>query len=236
VAAVDDEGGAVVADLVVNGTVLDQYHQYPVVPAGARVLAGPSYTLLRPAFAATPWRRLAEPSVTIVVGSGDRARDWAFALTEVDRRGWGPVAMVVGNAFPDFDALHAACAHAGIRLLRGLDAASLAAELASARLALITGGMVVYEALAVGVPAVVFPQVPNLIPEALWFADKGCIRDLGFDGGLDRLHVARSVAGLIGDDDALLAMSGQARALVDGRGLERAARALDEMFGREPRR
>ena len=56
-------------------------------------------------------------------------------------------------------------------------------------MALVTGGMAMSETLAIGAPAAVFPQVANLVPEARWFAERGAIRDLGYDGGLDMRRV-----------------------------------------------
>ena len=56
IALIDDWGGAVDADLIINGTVLDAYHHYPAARAGATILAGPRYALLRPAFRRCLWR------------------------------------------------------------------------------------------------------------------------------------------------------------------------------------
>jgi len=228
VICIDDEGGDVVADLVLNGTVLDRYHHYPALPAGARALVGPSYTMLRPAFSATPWRDPAEPGVAMVIGSGERAWNWAHVLTGpgLDRSGWGKLAMVVGAAFPDMDRLAEVCAAAGITLHNGLDAADLARLLADAQVALITGGMIVYEALAVGVPTVVFPLVANMPPEIDWLKARGCVVDLGYDGGMDMERVGTAVGGLIADRTAASEMSRRGRAVIDGKGMARAAAAV----------
>jgi spore coat polysaccharide biosynthesis predicted glycosyltransferase SpsG len=190
VIAVDDEGGELTADLVINGAVPDAYHCYPALRPGGKALTGLSYTLLRPAFGTTPWRDPEAPSVAVVVGSGERARHWAFALVgdALDRTAWGKVSMAVGAAFPDIELLRQSCDHAGVRVLSGLDAPALTDLLTRSRVALITGGMIMCEALAVGAPAIVFPQVPNLIPEATWFAARGAIRDLGFDRGMDMVE------------------------------------------------
>jgi spore coat polysaccharide biosynthesis predicted glycosyltransferase SpsG len=229
VIAVDDEGGELTADLVINGTAPDGYHYYPTLRPGGKALTGPSYTLLRPAFGTTPWRAPEAPSVGVVVGSGDRARNWAFALVgdALDRTAWGKVSMVVGVAFPELKRLQHACERAGVRLLSGLDARGMADLLAGSAVALVTGGMIVYEALAVGVPAIVFPQVPNATLEAAWFAARGAVRDLGFHGGMDMARVETEVRTLLGDRAEAVAQSSRARTMVDGRGVERAAQAVE---------
>ena len=78
--AIDDEGGGIEADIVVNGAVPESCHRYPALRSGAIALTGPEYTLLRPAFAQARWRDPRAPSVVVVVGSGERAQDWAFAV------------------------------------------------------------------------------------------------------------------------------------------------------------
>ena len=90
VVAIDDEGGAIEADMVVNGAGPQTSHHYPSLPPGAVALTGPDYALLRPPFAETRWRDPDAPSVIIVVGSGARACDWAFALVSdaLNRSAW----------------------------------------------------------------------------------------------------------------------------------------------------
>lgn len=228
VMAIDDDGGAVEADIVVNGAGPESSHFYPALPPGAIALTGPDHALLRPAFAQARWRDPGVASVAVVVGSGERARDWAFALVSValDRSAWGEVRMVVGRSFPLMERLQADCARAGVTLLRGLDAQSMARHLATASVALITGGMIVPETLAVGTPAIVYPQVDNAVAEARWFAARGAVCDLGADGGMNMTRIATEVGRLLRDRDAAQRLSGRARELVDGRGAARVARAL----------
>ncbi len=230
---IDDMGGAIDADLVINGTVLQDYHSYPQVPAGSTLLLGPRYALIRLDFGRIRWAPPLRPNVLIVVGSGERAREWAYWLvTEgVDGTAWGSVTMVVGAAFPDFDVIAELGAQCGISLRCGLDAGALAHLLANASVALITGGMIVYEALAVGVPAVVFPLLANMLPEARWLAERGCILGLGGEGGMEAPTVRSAVGHLLSDHRAAEDMSRRQRSLVDGGGMERAARAIARLLG-----
>ena len=227
--AVDDLGGDVPVDLVVNGTVPGAHHAYS---PGPRVFAGPEYALLRAPFSVTPWRAPADRAVTIVIGGGDAARRWAHVLTgpALDRSTWGRTTMVVGAAFPERDRLRAPCALARITLRHGLDAAELATLLADSAVALVTGGMIVYEALAVGTPTVAFPLVDDMRAEVGWLAARGACLDLGEDGGFSSAVVKDAVRSLL-DDPALAAtMSACARSLIDGRGAERSAKLVDELL------
>lgn len=101
---------------------------------------------------------------------------------------------------------------------------------AATSVALITGGMVVYEALASGIPAVVFPQEKNLIPETRWLASKGAVLSLGFDGGMDMNRVSEAVSRLLDDKHLSSDMSQRQRSLIDGRGMARAAKAISELL------
>lgn len=232
VVVIDDYGGAFPADMVINGTVLDEYHRYAGLRAGAQTLAGADYALVRPQFAQQPWSDPAEASVQIVAGGGDAARDWCLQLVSgaLPLASWGKVGLIVGAAFPHRDALAAACARQGVMLESGVPAERMAQALSQAALALTTGGMVVYEAVAAGVPALVFPQMDNLTGEARWFAGRGAIADLGPGGGMDVAAVSAAVTALLGDRAERVAMSRRQRALIDGCGMLRAAAAIDRML------
>jgi spore coat polysaccharide biosynthesis predicted glycosyltransferase SpsG len=232
VAAIDDEGGVLDADLVINGTVLEAYHRYEGLRPSCRTLIGPQFTLIDGAFVRHPWSRPADRSIAVVVGSGERARDWAFLLARdgLRRAGGGAVTMIVGAGFSGAGELRQVAQPAGFNLRQGMSADELADVLARSAVALTTGGMVVYEALAVGVPLVAFPQIENLKPELGWFAARGCLGNLGYDGGMDMARVNRMIAVLLDNSASAAAQSRAGHAIIDGRGMSRAAQALDEFL------
>jgi spore coat polysaccharide biosynthesis predicted glycosyltransferase SpsG len=226
---IDDEGGFVPADLVINGTVLPDYHHYTGLSGPA--LVGAHYTLLRPPFGATPWR--GTPGKLIcVVGSGEDARLWGNALPRLIQQSgqtFTETVIVVGGAFPDGESLRADAGACSIAVLQNLSAQDLASAMAGAEMAIITGGMIVYEALAVGVPAIVFPQIPNLVAEAHWFAAHGAIIDLGIHGGHDADKLGTAIAHLRQPGQAAT-LSAAAQAIIDGAGLARVAAAVDSVL------
>lgn len=234
--AIDDFGGDYPADLIINGTVPRAYHRYPRLAAGGRALCGGDYALLHPVFGQRAWNADAADGVTLVIGGGEQALAWARRLFsgEMDLRAWGRVGVCFGAAFPAFPELAARAAALGVEARQGLSSPELAARLAGSAAALITGGMVLYECMALGVPTVVFPQLRNLVAEAAWFAEHGCAVDLGFDGGMDLAAVDARMRGLLGDSALAGHLSGQARRAIDGRGLARAAAAVDELLGQRP--
>lgn len=231
IALIDDWGGAVDADLIINGTVLDAYHHYPAAHPGATILAGPRYALLRPAFQRCRWREPAGENLVVVVGGGERAAEWACFLARQTPWPAVPVTMVVGATFPRGPELAALAASGNITLRAGIAGDELAGLLAQASLALTTGGMIVYECLALGTPLLFFPQLHDLLPEAEWFAARGVGRSLGHEGGFDAGAVRAGVAALLADAAARQAMSQRQRSLLDGLGARRAAASIEALLG-----
>jgi spore coat polysaccharide biosynthesis predicted glycosyltransferase SpsG len=230
--AIDDEGGEVEADLIVNGTVPEEYHQYNRASPATRYLIGPRYTLIRPAFANSPWHAPSGRHVLIIAGSGERATAWARklvdgGLADLER---DTARLVVGASFPDVDSLRNHAREQKIEIFQGLDAARLANLMAQSSVAVLTGGMVVFEALAVGVPVIVFPQIDNAVPAMRSLAAHGCVCDLGYDGGLSMENVRCAIEQLLSDSRAAASQSAAGRAIVDGQGSKRVATVIDEML------
>lgn len=231
VIAIDDEGGPVVADLIFNGTILDSYHHYPRMTNAAVIHAGGQYALINPCFAQATWSEPLQAGIVSVIGSGDRACEWALKLTHAQ----GPLSnvtaarktMIVGSAFPKMEQLRAHCGAAGVSLHQNLDQVAIAELLCQHSLGLITGGMIVYEALACGLPILIFPQEENLPPEARYFADRKGAVDLGYDGGMDMMMVGDEIEKLMAAQDARRSLSRNARRMIDGKGMLRTVRVLD---------
>lgn len=219
--AIDDWGGNVAADIIFNGTVLERFHIYDAAQR-ALVFKGADYTLLRPEFATHSWSGADNDRVTVVIGSGEAARDWAFGLMQnwpaalVDR-----AHFVVGAGFDRFEALQALAQSHQITLKRGLDATCLVNLLCKSRLAITTGGMIAYEVIALNVPALINPQIDNLIDEIAWFASHGACIDLGLEGAKDFEAVFTHILALYEDRARLLMMAQHQAAILDGRGLYR---------------
>lgn len=236
VMAIDDEGGEVEADLIINGTVAESCHRYPGQDGRAEILAGARYALIRPEFAATPWLPQTDRSLIAVIGSGQRAADWAFLLLAeyLPRMGLDRVTLVVGAAFPELERLRGQAQRLGVTLRQGLAAAELARELAGHALALATGGMIVYEALACGVPLAAFPQVDNMLAEMAWFEAAGCLTNLGYDGGMAADVVVNEASALLERPELALQRSARGRGIVDGRGMARVAAAMEQLLRVRP--
>ena len=229
---VDDFGSDAPADLVFNGTVIEDYHRYPNLRSGGQALCGGEYALIAPVFAKSRHDDARKGPVIAICGGGDRAADWAMQLAE-----HGPALakphpfiMIVGSSFPDFEGLKRMTVLNGGIAKQGLPVHQIASHLARAPAAIMTGGMVVYEALAAGGPSIVFPQLENLIPEIDWFAERGALINLGFENGDDITAVSEQLKSLLADPAKAAALSAKGPELIDGLGMTRAAEAINQML------
>jgi spore coat polysaccharide biosynthesis predicted glycosyltransferase SpsG len=105
----------------------------------------------------------------------------------------------------------------------------LAAALRDADVAVVAGGVSLYEACAVGTAAVATAVVPAQRPCIEAFVRAGAILDGGHVGrapAIAATRVARAVARLVGDAGARRSLTANARRLVDGGGAARVAKHI----------
>lgn len=229
---IDDFGGDHRASGIVNGTILPTHHRYPKMPDHSLKLCGSEYALLRPSFSQANRPSTPSRTIGIVIGSGNRSTNWGDFLTTNGTilTQMGTVGIVVGVAHPEPEVLAKACAMHGISFYQALSEVDLAKFLASSEIALVTGGMVVYESLATGTPTIIFPILPNMIAEADWFAEKGCAVNLGPNDGFNATTLCKVIASLLTDPNTRNRMARRGHKLVDGLGVSRVCTELGKHF------
>lgn len=184
-------------------------------------LVGPRHAVIDPAFASTAGRRrgAGHPRVLVALGAGPR------------RRMAGRIAR----------AIRAACPDARVRVAGGFVAAgrpddgiewlpplgSLRDELGGATVAVVGGGVTLYEACAAGVPTVGVWVVSAQRPTVRAGAHLGAVVE-GGDGRAAATagRVAREVAGLLDSRNTRESLAIRSRAVVDGLGTGRVVAAL----------
>lgn len=220
VASVHDLGlGYVASDLLIDGSVCPG-----TAPSGADQLAGPAYAVLDPAVAqARQVRRRRSPRVLLALGGGHHVIAAAARVASALAHRIPHVDLRVARGFSASGTLPS------LAVGRWIDApAGLARELAEARVAVVAGGITLYEACALGTP---------VVGVAVTTAQQRTVRALAgraaaIDGGRHPLDtaaaagVANAVAHLLDDGRAAAAQARQARRIVDGRGARRVAARL----------
>ncbi len=231
VASVHDLGHAIVdSDLVIDGSI---------TPVGSELetpaLRGPGFAILDPEIARlrAESRHPAFGRVLVALGGGIHVYPIASRLSR---------ALIA--RMPALD-IHVACGFAPPRTLPPLARGSwisspdgLGAELSAATVAVVAGGVTLYEACALRVPVVALPVVAAQHATTRAFACRGAVIDSGWphdDGVIER--VADSVISLFDQSRMRQKLSAEAGRLVDGDGVFRVADRLRLLArqGREAR-
>jgi spore coat polysaccharide biosynthesis predicted glycosyltransferase SpsG len=231
VVSIHDLGiGCLHADLVVDGSV--------TLAGGAaygETLAGPKYAVLDPLLVQStaieqdlvPSGRGRRPRVVISLGGGPRARRAASIAAAIARVQPDAEIRVVGGF------LTRAEAPAGSRISWVEAPRGLAPELSRADVAILGGGVSLYEACALGVAAVGVPVVEAQQPTVAAFSRRRAT--LGVDGVETPADViARQASRLLTDGALRRRLTRTARGTVDGLGASRVAAAI-ETLSRQPR-
>ncbi|MCC7416257.1 MAG: hypothetical protein IT176_03880 [Acidobacteria bacterium] len=231
VAAVHDLGrGYVESDLGIDGSIRP-----------GRAMRGRFGDLKGPAFA------MLDPSVAAIRDGGGRQPEPGRVLVAL-----GGGAEVCRLAERVVGAIAAVAPHADVRVAGGFTRLArprlaagtwveapggLAAELARASVAVVAGGMTLYEACALGVPAVALSLNDAQHVTVRELASRGAAVDAGAPGYLAArtAEVAAAVAALLEDESERAALGEAGRRLVDGRGVFRVAARLRHLPGVEAR-
>ena len=236
VASVHDLGLAPIAsDLAIDGSLAVIRKVWPATDA----LLGPRYAVLDPSLLT------AGPSVGQSMRSQSEGR-----LRVLVSLGGGPritaglrIARAIAEASPDtwvtlaagFSARTLATKHPRVRLLES--PSWLRSELARVDVAVLAGGVTLYEAALLGVPSVAIAVVPAQMPTIRAFERVGASIAAGWLPSRDRSAAERTrakavqaVSALLADEDKRRAMAVQGQQQVDGRGALRVAAALKRLM------
>jgi spore coat polysaccharide biosynthesis protein SpsF len=202
-------------------------------PAGAVVLAGVQYALLRAELHQLPRppRRFDTRPLRLLLafGGSDPAALTARAVGVVCASRVADevtVTALIGPSAPDAverEVLAAAGARS-VRVVR--DPPSMAALLGAVDVAVAAAGVSAWELACLGVPALLTWVADNQRPVADALATAGAAWDLGPAQSLDDRRLAERLEAFVGLGDELERMSRAGRAFVDGRGAHRLAHEL----------
>lgn len=216
VVSIHDLGlGCLDADVVIDGSITNQARPRP----GRVGLRGSRFAILDEAVTATARRRRPGTGhgVLVALGGGPRrrmARAIAEAIVQADPRAHVRIAggFVADEAEPS------------ARVTWVTPSRGLSRELARASVAVVGGGVSLYEACAAGVPAVGVPVVAAQRPTVNAFARRGAALRVPFRS--PESHAAAQVVSLLNDPRRCAVLRARSMQLVDGKGAARAAAAV----------
>jgi hypothetical protein len=215
VASVHDRGIAPVAsDLAIDGSLAGPR----AIAGAARTLRGPRYMVVDPAVSGRR-RPRGSSAVVVAFGGGTRASLARCVARRVRRELPHTTVRIAGG----FAQASQGRPIAGVEWLGPQP--SLAPLLASAAAAVVAGGVTLYEAAALGVPAVAVPVVAAQRPTVRAFAQAGLALS-----GTSAAEASASVARLLNGQALSRSMRRKGPRVVDGRGAGRVARALEALM------
>ncbi len=232
-ATIDDLGDRTLAvALIVDPTLADHEEKHRLsAPWHPRILGGPGYAMLAPAYAnlAAPVVRERVESVGIFMGGSDLANASEVAWHAI-RKVLGPtvrVTIATTSANPHKAALDGLAARdAATGLL--IDAPDLATFFAGHDLQIGAGGGATWERCCAGAPTILVAFADNHLPVALPLHKAGILH-FSERGATDAEALARDIADLAANPARRRAMSEAGRRLVDGAGVQRIRRAIDDL-------
>lgn len=217
VVSIHDLGlGCLDADLVVDGSVARTARA-----ADGVTLAGTKFAVLDPTLKQLPDRPRLNTRVLISLGGGPRARRAAAIADAIARVQPDAVIRVVGGFFSDLDG-PTRDRITWVEAPRGLGD-----ELSRTDVAVLGGGVSLYEACALGVPSVGVPVVRAQEPTVAAFERLGAAlaaKRVSASPGA----IARKTSRLLKDDVLRRRVTTKARRTVDADGASRVARAVAE--------
>jgi spore coat polysaccharide biosynthesis predicted glycosyltransferase SpsG len=231
--AIDDHGGrGVAADIVVNQSDVSGSSDYPDAPVHSLILRGLPFLLLRSAFSSAASGAALRNGVGFVVGSGPESAQWVTDLVNSLEVGeLAPIRVVVSETLAEKEALRVAGLGRGIHVESGCSAERLRDFYRQTELCVMTGGMALFEAMALSTPVLCYPILEDMIPQAALLADKRGVLLLS-DAQANSRELRQLIRSLLEDRALLAAIGDKAGTLVDGQGSARVAAVLERVIHR----
>lgn len=225
VASIHDLGlGCHAADLIIDGSVTTT----PALANRDRTI-GPAFAIVDPALPQVHRQNGARPNVVVSLGGGPRAEVACAIASEIARHAPDVDVRVVGG-FVSTAPSSTMWEKCPPNVVWVGASTNLAAELGNADVAVVGGGVSLYEACALGVAAVGVPVVPAQRPTVAGFVARGAALGRPRSVVVPR-RVAEDALALLREARLRRRIVQTARRLVDGRGAMRAARALERLVG-----
>jgi len=216
-----------VADLVVNPGLHGSASMYASLPPHSRVLAGPTFALLRSEFwrfrDRVPRTRTSVRNVLVTLGGSDPGKVTPRIVAGLAGLGLS-VRVVVGAATAGGDDTARVAMEAGFDVVRG--PRDMSSHMDWADLAVASAGVTLLELSFMKTPALLVIAADNQRGGAVEAERLGAACILGAGSEVTPADVARRVSSLAGDAGSLERMSARGREIIDGHGAGRLVGAL----------
>lgn len=204
----EDRGpGALYADAVINA-------MYP--GAADREYNGPEWAIVRPEFTVQPWEHDPYNSTVMVMFGGTDPKDLTYQVADALAKDDYRLMVLTG---PGYGGAYGGPTWEG----------SVASAMHASQLLITSGGRTVYEAALMGIPTAVIAQNLREVSHEHVGASRGNIY-LGLADTVSMKQVRSTVSGLMRFSEPRKEMSVRSNRLVDGKGLRRVTRLIEDMI------
>ena len=217
----DGSDTAFYSDILINPNLNPNInHSYS---SRTQYYSGAKYVILKKAFGKYAVKkkqiRRGVKSLFICFGGSDR-NNITKKIVNMIREVEVNITVVIGIIYPYYNELVKDIKeHRNIQIKR--NAHNMDELIYDADLAIISGGTLLYETCAIGIPAIVICQNQEQNRESEFFAENKATINLGIFDNIDEDTARNAVIKLISDYDKRELLSKNARQLIDGRGADR---------------
>ena len=220
------------SDIIINGTITKNYHNYKKINSNAQVFTGQKYWIINENFLQNkkPLSHIHSKkkyNVTISLGGAD-PKFLTFqvisALIDINKI---TITVIVGPFF-NSKFLKKLSKIPNIKVI--YSSPKIWNEFYKSDLAISAAGNTLYELCIQGIPTICIPIVKHQIPYAKYFHKKGICMNLGYANTIDKKLLYRTILDLLSDHKKRKQMTMTSKKIFDGKGLARVTMIIDRFL------
>ena len=223
------------ADIVINGSVVKNWHSYSPNRIKANIFLGSRYKLMNPRFSLfhkKEKRSNIKKKVVVAMGGADRTGATVRILDSLRKSEWEhEFVFKIGPAFKYLDQLKRQLYLSDrnkFSIVSHID--DIAEFYYSADLLISSGGNILYEIATVGTPGIVLWEDPHEQEQAITFEEYGVVRNLGSNERISGESLNKTINDILNDIILWNKMSIAGKNLLDGAGISRCAGLIMEQI------
>lgn len=217
----------IIADVVINGSIVKDWHRYQFRSQTAETYFGPKYMILDEAFSS--FHQKGKPILTratnvlVSMGGADVSGATLRVIEGLDKLDKEiQKSIIIGPGFPHHSELKGLLPEPAEHNFKiSYNVSNMAQSMFEADLAISHGGDTLYELACVGTPNLVLYEVEHEGIQAGVFEQKGATIRLGKGTEVPTKQITAAVSSLLQDEAKRRGLSQHEKRLIDGRGTDR---------------
>jgi len=221
------------ADIIFNGTIPKQFHNYKIINKNVNLYLGPKYFLASDEFEKS--KKLINEickkkkyNVLISMGGSDTRNLTLFILKSILKLHDIQITVIIGPLFKNTKKILELSHKKNIQLKFAPD--KIWKEFQKADVVISKSGLTLYELALLNIPAICIVGFKHEEPNAQSFMKKGCIINLGMYNMVKREQIQKTLRRLLDDTIKRKKMCKKAEKVIDGKGLKRSIQIISKIY------